>query len=236
MNTPRTKSPKRWKKAEDLERKLIPEGMFERGVSARQFLQALGRIAAIWPYIEEGMIDIFGELLRGPQGTPIRHVYKSIVNVQIRLQILKNLLEEAPQNSDRGEEFDDLLAECKALNKARNTYLHGVWTTHVKSRKIYLTEREFDEPIGSPQRRVSLDELTSIIERMETLRHKLGDIPYAKSRYGFVAFMSSYNRVLEAAERSPEHHELCGENLPEARQALRKRVPRHRRPSPQSQE
>jgi hypothetical protein len=55
---------------------------------------------------------------------------------------MRDLLEKAPHNINRGPEYDKLLSEFDAIRTARNTYAHGLRYTYAETGKVYLCARD----------------------------------------------------------------------------------------------
>jgi len=170
MNTPRSKPPKRYKRnrAKRTETKL-PDGHYRNRLPSNTEQAALlGELVAYWTQVEEQMIEFLGVLL-GDRTLPTRQIFRSLPSEQARIKLLTALLEEAPINNDKGPEYDDIIRDFKALNTARNKYVHGLWCIH-DSGRIFLAEATPEEhPVVAPRREITADELTTTLRRMGDL-------------------------------------------------------------------
>lgn len=137
MNTPKTRTPKRWSYTK--KENGLPEGLFQMDLTNDKFIHALGRIASLWPHTEARMLGIFSTLLHPDAGVaPTRQLYYSIVNAQIRIQIMKNVLEGSFRNRGKGAEYDDIIDEYAALNTLRNKYPIIYLTHQFKPYILYI--------------------------------------------------------------------------------------------------
>ena len=124
MSTPPTKSPRRYKPKISN----APVGSYSSRIYPDKFALAIGRLATVWPYVEERMVGLFTELLDIPGKQSGRLIFRSIINQNIRITVMRNLLEKSPHHKDKTAYFDELIDEFASLNVARNTYLHGLWS------------------------------------------------------------------------------------------------------------
>ena len=135
MNTPKTRPPKRWRHRSN--KTPAPNGIYSSGITDEKTLINLGRITAFWPHIEDMMAEVFRHLLGADRSLPAKAVYQSVVNAQIRIKIMKNLLEETRHNRDKGEEYDGILDEFSSLNAQRNNFIHAQWFSDAENRVFY---------------------------------------------------------------------------------------------------
>jgi hypothetical protein len=150
-----------------------PAGTYHLELTNPQYVQLLGVIVSSWPHVEENMMQVFSELLSvGVLPLPVRQLYKSIVNARTRIDIMRNLLA-SPHNSTKDSEYDDLIREFEKLNKLRNTYLHGLWSTY-EDGSVYIAETSMDDLwILRETRKVHLKELEEMIVRMKVLNTRI---------------------------------------------------------------
>ena len=165
MSTPRTKSPRRYK----VKISNTPDGSYSSGIGPDKFALAIGRLATVWPRVEERMVGLFTELLDIPDEQSGRLIFRSIINQNIRITIMRNLLEKSPHHMDKTVYFDELLDEFASLNAARNTYLHGLWYTYEDGARVFLEEKGESYAIFLVKREVPLKEITSVLKRMNDL-------------------------------------------------------------------
>jgi hypothetical protein len=172
MNTPSTKPPVRYSHAKR-KRENTPTGTYIQNLEDEKFLLHLGAIASRWPQVEELMTNVLGDLL-GVTGSniPLRQLYRSIVNAKIRIDILRNLLQRTQRNADKGPEYDELIDEFAAVNKLRNKYLHGLWSTHQQTGATYFAEPSTDDFIFLTSRKIEVDELEAVLIRVNGLHER----------------------------------------------------------------
>jgi hypothetical protein len=116
MNTPRTKPPKRYKP----KLTITPEGTYTSGIKNNEISLALGQLITNWPHVEEKMAQFFGYILDIPDKQSARLIFRSIINQNIRIIIMRALLEKSPHHKDKGILFDEIIDEFAKLNSSRN--------------------------------------------------------------------------------------------------------------------
>ena len=117
----------------------------------------------------------FMAILLGGRHTPARQVFRSLSSEDARIKILKSLLQDAPQNKDKGPEYDEIIALFATVKKRRNAYAHGLWYTH-ESNRVWLAEASPDELSFFEKREVKKKELETVIHQMNDLWDKLNKI------------------------------------------------------------
>jgi hypothetical protein len=134
------------------------------------YLMHLGAIVSRWSHVEEFMTRVLGDLLGVTSGAvPLRQMFRSIINAQTRITVMRNLLERAPRNRDKGPEYDELLDEFSAVNGLRNKYIHGLWSTHRGSGAVYFAEPTTDDFWFLTSRKIELQELEAVLVRINGL-------------------------------------------------------------------
>jgi hypothetical protein len=126
MNTPRSKPPKRYSEPKPTKR-LRPDGGYSAGIYNAAFAVAIGQMTGVWPSVEEQMVGIFMILTGIKDLQSARQVFRSIINEQIRIKIMRNMLERSPAHTDKGQIYDEIIDEFHALGGIRNKYVHGLW-------------------------------------------------------------------------------------------------------------
>jgi hypothetical protein len=96
-----------------------------------------------------------------------------ILSNAARVRVMKALLEESPLNSEKGSFYDEILDEFLSLNSQRNAFVHGLWSTHDHTKRMFLSERSSDELHFLKQREVSIDELKALVIAMGQLIQKI---------------------------------------------------------------
>lgn len=170
MNTPRTKPPIRAPKERRVKPGFSwPAGSYANAITNPAISQLLGEIGSLWPHVEEQMIVILEDLSRCGARDAARKIFRSIVNEKARIDVLKALLERTNINRTKSAKYDDMIHEFSNLNRLRNTYLHGLWWTHVETGNTYFSELMDDEHAFFEAREVKAPELQNVINRMEAL-------------------------------------------------------------------
>ena len=115
------------------------------------------------------MPSILAILLGMADDKPAGYVYRALRNPNIRSDVMRTLLEKAPHNTHRGEEFDKLLAEYEAVRTGRNGYAHGLWYTHEETGAVFLARRD-EHGYGL------LQALPEPIEELDALLQRIGEL------------------------------------------------------------
>lgn len=172
MNTKPTKKAKRWKPAPF--KTSLPLGIFRPGISRPDFALAISTIITAWPHVEEHIMQVFADLvgLTPNNLNPIRQLYRSIASAQIRIKIMKNMLEHGQNNRNRSEIYDHIIDEFYKLNDLRNKYAHGLWTQH-SSKDVFLSEYSLSDHWLFEARKIDIRELHEVIGRIRSLEQKL---------------------------------------------------------------
>lgn len=168
MNTPRTKPLRRYSTEGRTFDLAMPDGRYAHALIATKHLLEVGRVTTLWPRVEEAMIRVTASLLGDDMASsPARQVFRSVVSTEARIGIMRSLLEEARINAAKGRFYDDIIDEFASINKMRNKYVHGLWTTNVDKVTVYLSETTTEEDAGifSKPRLVPLSEVQGVVDR-----------------------------------------------------------------------
>jgi hypothetical protein len=65
----------------------LPQGSYDGAIKNPEVAATFGRMASLWPHIEDGMIDVLTELLGGNAELPSRQIFRSIVSPQTRIKV-----------------------------------------------------------------------------------------------------------------------------------------------------
>ena len=104
---------------------------------------------------------------------PTRQIFRAIVSQDARIKVLRAMLEQALINKEREEIYDEIIDEFEALNRNRNKLVHGLWSTHDETGRVFLANPGLDDFHFIAPRQVNLDELERVIRRMEALLVKI---------------------------------------------------------------
>jgi len=165
MNTPRTKPPVRYQFSLD---DMLPPGSYTSGIHNTEIATDVCRIITEWPHIEEQFIPLFAQLTGINDINSARIVFRTIVSQDARLKIMMAMLEKSPHHADKAVKFDELIAEFKSLNGARNEYAHALWWTEDRG-DVYLSSN-LDTYFGYSEPRVMpKNETKQILARTKKL-------------------------------------------------------------------
>lgn len=143
----------------------------------------VGSITTGWAHVEDQMVHILKMLADLPNAHTATYIFRSIINQQARLSVLRTHLEKHYLSREKDSFFDEVLAEFDSLNSQRNAYSHGLWYTDQQNGETLLAE-----PIGpifltlDAARRVTVAELDLVIARMNGLVRKIIDYRLADDR------------------------------------------------------
>ena len=181
MNTPRSKPPVRWTKPV---RKAASGKAAHWGIKDPEIAASLGFMISYWSQVEERMIWFLNALLRGERDTtPVamqaaRLIFRSIAAESARIKVMTALLEMAPHNAERGQNFDEVLDEFSTLNHLRNKYVHGLWRTEVNESgsfgHVLLADPRQDMSGHGAEHIVKATEINAVSGRMSRLFTKIG--------------------------------------------------------------
>lgn len=173
MNTPPSKSPKRFKEARLDAKRLLPSGSYHLGAHHADYAQVLGLIASTFPHLEDSMIGVFAFLLdpKSNSSGVAKEIFRTVVNQQIRIQIMQTFLEKSPRHAKTPTHYDEIIDEFSKLNGLRNIYLHGLWTTH-DTGDTFFTETSAEIFGELYPRKVDIKELLGVLDRMRILQIK----------------------------------------------------------------
>jgi hypothetical protein len=102
---------------------------FAQLVSEFTHLEAtIGRLLAVLLRIEDSRSQI------------AHYIWRTIINAETRIAVLRTLLEEAHFNEDQPDELDGFIAEFEQLKSRRNAYVHGQWYTRVDTGQMLLAK------------------------------------------------------------------------------------------------
>jgi hypothetical protein len=119
-----------------------PEGLIIGALENPEYASRFAAILSQFEHLEAAMPRILAILLGMSDFTPAGYVYRALRNPSIRSDAMRALLEKAPHNRHRGEEFDELISEYDAVRAGRNGYAHGLWFTHEETGAVFLARRD----------------------------------------------------------------------------------------------
>ena len=169
MNTPRSRPLVRFSNVRDpvIGRTPQPDGHYTGQLTNPDFLSLIAEIVTYLPQIEERMVRFMAVLI-GDNSTPSRQIFHSLRSEEARITIMRALLEQAPRNKDKGQEYDDIIDLFASVKNKRNTYAHGLWHTH-ESGRVFLQEATLDDLGFLDKREVQKGELEATLRDMGRL-------------------------------------------------------------------
>lgn len=176
MNTPRTRPLVRYTNVRDpvIGRAPEPDGHYTGTLTNPEIITLIGQIVTYLPQVEEQMVQFMG-LLIGDRSTPARQIFHSLRSEEAQITIIRALLEQAPRNKNKGQEYDDVIDLFASVKSRRNTYVHGLWWTH-DSGRAFLQEATPDELSFLNKREVKKGEIETLLADMGRLWDMLSKI------------------------------------------------------------
>jgi hypothetical protein len=166
MNTPRS-SKRRYEWRPDVGN--VPDGPFVSGLSNPEYASWFASVLTEFEHLESYMPRVLAVLLGTSDDAPAGYVYRALRNPSIRYNVLRDLLEKAPHNKKRSEQYDDILAKYNVVRKGRNDYAHGLWFTQVDTKAVYLARRD-DHGYAF------FDAKAEPLDALKTLRAQIGEL------------------------------------------------------------
>lgn len=121
------------------------------------------------------MAGFFAEMIEVDDDASARLIFRSIINQNARIAIMRNLLERSPHHEEKTDFFDETIDEFTALNVLRNKYLHSLWYTHGETGDVYIEEVAKTYLKFIAKREVPIEESNQVLARMDALIGKLMD-------------------------------------------------------------
>jgi hypothetical protein len=143
-------------------------GHYVGSLENEEYAKRFACILSEFEHLEARMPGVLAILLGTTDINSVGYVYRTLRNPNIRRDVMKALLEKAPLNKDRGEEFDALLSEYNSIRKARNDYAHGLWYTEENGSVMLAREAEhgFGMMEAAPEPIKELDDLVARIRKL----------------------------------------------------------------------
>ncbi len=152
-----------------------PGGQWTAALTNEKYQTILGELVSYWVQIEERMIE-FLRMLLGSHA-PARQIFRAITAQNVRLNVMRALLERSRLNKDKSGEYDAIISEFASLNDRRNIYVHCLWSTH-ESGRVFLAESSIDDGHWFEQREVPFEELANVVIRMGNLWRRIMILQY----------------------------------------------------------
>jgi hypothetical protein len=176
MNTP----PKRKRHQKPPALQFGKDSLFVGMIDDVEVNKQFSRVMTSFVYLEERMASVLAVLLGASDKIAASYIMRAIKSPTGRIDIMKDLLEKAPINSELGDEYDQVIREFRTISSQRNEYAHGKWWTDFRSNEIVLDET--DDPMAAlhVRRVVTAAELEDLNKRMLQLHKAIASGPEAE--------------------------------------------------------
>jgi hypothetical protein len=169
MNTTRTKEFKRYSEQRHPANRDLPSpGAFAGGVEDPEILSLLGKLVGTWSHLEEAMIYVFATLSGMKRRGPSREIFRSIIAQEVKIRMMRFLLEESEINAEQPPFFDVVLDKFQSLNSTRNKYIHGLWFNGQGVTYLSSTDPA-RHPFETVTRKIVAKELQDFLKRTSEL-------------------------------------------------------------------
>jgi hypothetical protein len=105
------------------------------------------------------------------------HVMWSILSARARIEVMQSVLERARHTARYPVDFDQILAEFKKINTARNIFVHARWYTDLVTGTIYMIGPNDDPTLLGMAAMKEFD-----IAEIKALRNRMVDLHLQISR------------------------------------------------------
>ncbi len=165
----------------------IPSGAYQNGLWHPEYAKSLALIVSGFEHFEERMHYLLALLMGTPDLKTAGYIWRSLPNSYQRLALLRELLQQAPINKNKGREFDELIKKYDRVRVRRNEYVHGLWYTAFGGEEVKLARKKdhgwgFAFAVEEP-----LDGLKSLINEITEVSDTL-----TKLLLAFGSFLPTY--------------------------------------------
>lgn len=203
MNTPPKKRRHDTAKAvEQLEREK-PPGAYASSLSNPDYAIRLAGIVSEFVHLETNMIKVLAVLLGMKDTHTARYVWRSVKSPKGRIEMLRTLLQEAPENIEAPDLYDVILSDFGSINARRNDFVHGQWFTEMSTQKVMLAKLNTD-PHGFGFHAAAAIELTELQGLHEDIRSLNQLINYQVGIALFVKRLAEHPPQTSAPEEAPD--------------------------------
>ncbi|MCK1638948.1 hypothetical protein IVA95_15395 [Bradyrhizobium sp. 157] len=172
----------------------LPKGEWRSGIGNPEIAAMVGQFIVALPYIEESLVPFFGRLILLPSASTdvARQVLRSIRTAEGKISAMSAVLQNSFVHAGKPDVFDQVIKLYDKIRDKRNTYAHGLWSTHENGR-VYVVRTDddvlrFNE---ANRREVTKNEIKEDLKRVDELMAKIGEaaawedrnpIPHGKRR------------------------------------------------------
>lgn len=132
----------------------------------------LAQITTSFVHLEDRMALLLTVLMGTDDNTVAGYIMRSIKSPRGRFDLMKDLLEKAAINRERGAEYDEILREFWSINKARNDFVHGRWYTRGPDDVLLAKQDEHGLALFQAMP-VDIKDMDSLLERIWALSQLL---------------------------------------------------------------
>jgi len=143
--------------------------------------QALGRLAGHWNVVELHLQGFF-ELLTLLDQRRGQAIFRSIISVSVRLDVLRRLIPISFVPEDLQKRMLNVLDEVQQLNKQRNEHMHAVWAAADPSTDVFRLstmpprpQLKKPSPLGV---QLSADQVKAVVDAMAELSASLAELEF----------------------------------------------------------
>lgn len=176
MNTPRKRRRYKNPPPDNISSGDLFVGTIEDTTVAKQFAEVITSFV----YLEERMASVLAVLLGSSDKIAASFVLKAIKSPSGRVEVMRELLENAPINEALGDEYDHIIREFREISAERNRYAHGRWWTDFHTKETLLDETDDPNESLHVRRVVTAAELEALDQRMLALHGSIARGPEAE--------------------------------------------------------
>lgn len=149
-----------------------PGHAVETALKDPSWTMMLGALVANFTHLEMDCSFLLARLM-GTDWQSAFILLSTINSASTREAALRAILEESPRNAGLGPDYDDLLSDFLRINRARNRYVHGVWTTDCRTQKVYLNRVGADISALSAMNEPSFSEMGQLLLDIGNCRRRI---------------------------------------------------------------
>ncbi|HEX8482872.1 MAG TPA: hypothetical protein VF650_13300 [Allosphingosinicella sp.] len=172
MNTPPKKRRHDKDKALETLERAKPRGAWAHSLDNPEYAISLAGIVAGFVHLESNMVKVLAVLLGMKDTHTARYVWRSVKSPRGRIEMLRVLLQEAPENIDAEDHYDFILSEFSRINSRRNDFVHGQWYTDILGSGAVMLAKLNTDPHGFGFHAAEPVEL----KELQTLQADIGEL------------------------------------------------------------
>jgi hypothetical protein len=139
------------------------------GLTSKEHAAMLGAIAAAFEHLNSDMHKLLALLMGSGDERLPAYIYRSLISAAARIQLMRSLLQKAPNNKHLDSKYDMYISEFEGIAAERNAYIHGLWYTQQQDQSVLLARKD-EHGLGLFQSQpVTVDELHELLSRIHRL-------------------------------------------------------------------